>query len=78
MLRVIVCSAAMISLVGCASPPQPAPKPYSEMTQKERCSMSMNLLGNGYLEPFQKAAVLERMRNDGCLGQSQEQNIRIR
>lgn len=61
------------------SDPYTAPaKPVSEMTQAERCQNLLRLLGNSYLEPAQKAALYEKARNDGCMGQPQPQTLIIR
>lgn len=38
----------------------------------------LRLMGNNYLEPAQKAALYEKARNDGCMGQPQPQTLIIR
>lgn len=70
---------AGISPVMGQSDPYTAPaKPVSEMTQAERCDNLLRLMGNNYLEPAQKAALYEKARNDGCMGQPQPQTLIIR
>ena len=78
-VAVLATGAAMLLLAGCASSPPPAaPKPVSEMTPAERCENLLRLMGNPWLEPFQKAAVYEKARNDGCMGTPQSQTVVVR
>lgn len=70
---------AALSLAACAQePPRPAQKAVADMTPQERCAAMSGLLGSPYTEAFQKAALLERMRNDGCLGTPQPTTIQVR
>jgi hypothetical protein len=56
----------------------PAPKPVSEMSFAERCAHLLELSGNSYLNPGQKAAAYEKARNDGCMGEPQPQTLIVR
>jgi hypothetical protein len=64
-MRVVV---LFLALAGCAAPAKPEPPtPAAPMTPAERCQAGGRLLGNPYMDPFQKQAILEMMRNRGCL-----------
>ena len=66
---------------GCARQPEyvdSAPKPISEMSFAERCAHLIEMSGNFYASPAQKAAFYEMARNDGCMGAPQAQTIIVR
>jgi hypothetical protein len=70
-MRVAIAFTLALALASCATTPDAPPppvKPVSEMTPAEWCANSARLLGNQWLDPFQKQALLEAMRNRGCLG----------
>jgi hypothetical protein len=46
-------------------------KSPNEMTPQEWCTQAIALLGNRYGDQFQKAALLEAIRNRGCLAAPQ-------
>lgn len=56
----------------------PPRKPLSEMTFAERCARLLELSGDFYLNPGQKAAAYELARNDGCMGPAQPQTVIVR
>lgn len=55
--------AGLAALAACVE--QPAPEPTRPMTP---CEAGMDALSDPYMDPFQKEAILEAMRNKGCLG----------
>lgn len=57
--------AVVVCLGGCVAAPPPPPV---QITPENFCSEGLNLLGSPYIEPFQKAALLEAMRNRRCMG----------
>jgi len=64
---------AILFLVSCASAepplPQPLPQPTPQrLTFAEHCTAIMNALGNPWIESWQKAAIYEKGKNDGCFG----------
>jgi hypothetical protein len=66
MMRRLICAFLIILSILSFADAQ-APKPAIEMTQQEWCANSLSLLGNRSLDQFQKAALLEAIRNRGCL-----------
>jgi hypothetical protein len=82
MVRVgLVVGLCALALAGCqtteANPYDP-PKPLEQMTRAEWCTYSMKLLGNPRGATFQKAALYEKMRNEGCLGQQQPTRVEVK
>jgi hypothetical protein len=78
---------AILAAGGCAprerldaglDPYTPPAKPVSEMTPAERCQNLFRLMGNAYGTPAQHAALYERARNDGCMGDPRPQTVIIR
>lgn len=57
--------ALTLLLAGCVSN-----EPARPLTHAERCTRAFRLLG-APIDPFQKAALYERMQNEGCLGRPQ-------
>jgi nitrous oxide reductase accessory protein NosL len=80
-MRILGIVALGALLAGCARQPEyaaPPPKPISEMSFAERCAHLIEMSGNFYATPAQKAAFYEMARNDGCMGQPQSQTIIVR
>lgn len=50
----------------------PPEKPHGPVSFEEHCAAGMRVLGNAWVEPFQKAAAYEMMRNDGCMAKSRQ------
>jgi hypothetical protein len=69
--RAIVAIACGALLGGCgagaSNPPPPPPEPPAPRTLKEWCNEAMMALDNRYIDPAAKAAVLEAMRERGCM-----------
>ena len=72
-----------IALAGCrASPPPPQPTPAYQpppppQTRQEWCERAIRGASNPYLDVGVKLMLIERIRNEGCLGQPQQQRIQI-
>jgi hypothetical protein len=54
------------------------PKPLEQMTDSERCSYGVRLLGHPGATAYQKAAMYEAMQNKGCFGQQQPMRIELK
>lgn len=50
-----------------AGQPPAMPEVRRPMTAEEFCQKAMTLLGSPYIDPAQKQALIEKMRNRGCL-----------
>jgi len=75
MKKAILNCAIAFTLIGCTNglvaPPStgtPATVGVAPpKTQAERCDLLLSLLGNQYLNDWQKMAAYEKARNEGCL-----------
>jgi len=84
LLRVGVLIVLVITMSGCAEyqaeraqtiannaraeQPLPQPAPQRPLTFEEHCAALMRALGNPWIDPWQKSALYEKGRNDGCMG----------
>lgn len=66
----VVCIVLASACVAKAQESKPT-KPVNELTAQEWCAQAVVLLGNRHGDPFQKKALLEAMRNRGCLAAPQ-------
>jgi hypothetical protein len=72
MIRPSVIILASLFLVGPVKAEQPLPQAMPSiqkpMTFEEHCAAIIRALGNPWIEPWQKSAIYEKGRNDGCMG----------
>jgi hypothetical protein len=55
----------ILALTGCVTNEQP--RTETQAVARTPCEEAALLLGNRHLDPYQKEALLEKMRNTGCL-----------
>lgn len=59
-------AAAVVSLTACAPSP-PIPNPYLPPPGANVCTQGVYILNNPRIDQIAKLAVLEKMRNSGCM-----------